>query len=57
MLLEWLFRNKWLASVGLTDSDDQYVFYGAIGAGVGKYALLSYKNYLLREDFHSKIMS
>lgn len=33
----------------MTDRDDQYALYGAVGAGVGVYARLSYKNYLLRQ--------
>ena len=38
-----------MAHWGLTDRDDQYAFYGAIGTGVGVYARLSYKHYLLRQ--------
>jgi len=46
-----LFRSELLAK-WLPDRDDQYTFYGTIGAGLGTYARLSYKNYLLRCYIH-----
>jgi hypothetical protein len=37
-----------LAYFGLTSREEQFVFYGAVGAGVGTFARLTYKNNLLR---------
>jgi hypothetical protein len=37
-----------LASVGLTEKDDQYAFYLAVLGGIGTYGRLSYKNFLLK---------
>ena len=50
MHVRWLFsfRNKLLESMGLTERDDQKVFYLTMGVSLYKYARLSYKNYLLR---------
>jgi hypothetical protein len=41
-------RSPVLASLGLTQRDDQYSFYLAFFGGIGTYGRLSYKNYLLK---------
>lgn len=45
----FLFRSKRLASLGLSERDDQYAFYTAVGAGLGTYLRNSYKIYVLQK--------
>jgi hypothetical protein len=46
---KFIFRSSILASMGLTDRDDQYVCYAAVGGGLATYGRLTYKNFLLRQ--------
>lgn len=46
---KFIFHSSVLASLGLTDRDDQYAFYAAVGGGLGTYGRLTYKNYVLRQ--------